>query len=536
MTEAVASETRSLFHSPLGLFGFQAEDVAQIYWAWSQSNEPVRLELADTGLGKTVMSLATLALAFEDDLIDHAIVVVEANKVKDWAEVDTPRFTDLTAKAYSGPIAKRRKMLTDMPQVMVMTWATGRNDICTFKPKGRGIAEDGMLIEALRGKRVAIVFDEFSQVRTRSTKTYIAWEHLIKALRKGPEPRLLGLTATPMVSSPEDFFNEMRLMAPWRACTVADFYATYVSSWDVFGDPQGWKNLTPADSEPGVLPLNQMFAPIVLRRRKTDPEIIDQFPSKMENPPTHVDLTEAHQSLYDQVATIFDDENLDEMTQRQGFGLLRLLANHPQALLYSKGEYAKDIVASVGPAALTAMGSAKVEAMMEWQANMPGQQTVIFTFYGQSVLPLLHQRLEAEGYKVSINHGAMSQKQRQDSQDAFKAGDTQIFLSSDAGARGLNLGIGTGLLHYECPLTYEIYEQRSNRIHRIDSKHPSVTIDMLVASGTLEEGVNALMLKRNVLSEKVHEANYDDWAGDPSEGFLRASDRIALMRRSRRAR
>ncbi len=178
------------------------------------------------------------------------------------------------------------------------------------------------------------------------------------------------------------------------------------------------------------------------------------------------------------------------------------------------------------------MASAKISAMLAWQQTMGNQQSVIFTFFGQSVLPFIHQALVGEGYSVSSNHGGLSLPERQRAQDIFKAGDSQVFLSSDAGAKGLNLGCGSALLHYEVPLTYATYDQRSNRIHRIDSKHPSVTIDSLVARDTLEYPLAMNTFKRNKMSEMIQDADFDDFAGDPAEGFLRAHDRIALLRRA----
>ena len=532
MSEAVA-DTQPLFHSPLGLFDFQAEGVARTYWEWTEGTIPSRLALWDTGIGKTVLGLASLALAFEDDLIDIAVVVVEANKVLDWATEDTPKFTDLTVLPYRGDPKRRKNILANPPQVLVTSWQTSRNDIGTMKVRGRSVQEPGILTEFLKGKRVAFIFDEFSALRSRSSKTYIAWEYLLRTLRKTPyPPKCLALTATSVERAPEDHFNACRLIAPTLAPTVEYFYSTYVRAWDYNDNPIDWHNLTAADTVPGVIPLNQVFAPITSRKRKTDPDVIDQFPTRMENPPTYVDLHAPHKRLYDMVEEIFRADGVDELVQKQGFGLLRQLANHPMSLLASQGEYARQVVNGVGRAYIESLAVAKVEAMLEWQARMADQQTVIFTFYGQSVLPLLEHYLRGEGYRVVVNHGAMSAEARQASQHAFKSGDAQIFLSSDAGAKGLNLGCGSGLLHYELPVLPSTYVQRSDRIHRIDSKHPSVTIDSLIARDTLEHPMALKMLKRNEWGEKVMDADYDDAAGDPGERYLRASDRLALFRRA----
>lgn len=526
-------EPEPLYSSPLGLFEFQVEGAARTYWQWTETDLRASLLLFDTGLGKTHVAMATAAMLFEDDLVDHVIVVAEANKVLDWAEDDFPTFTRLDTRRYAGDIKKRRKMLADPPQVLVMSYETGRNDLCEFKPKSYAVAGPKMLTEAMTGKRVAVVFDEFSRLRNRSSKTYISWDYLINRTLRRTEhhPFLLGLTATTTEKHPADHWNAGRLLAPSLAGGVANFEETYIASRDLYGNPHTWRCLTPEDTPAGVVPLNRMFASITMRKKKTDPDVIDIFPAKMENPPTMVDLGAEHRALYDHVEEIFADEDLDDFVSRQGFGLLRQIVGHPMSLLTSEGAYAREVVAAVGPAHLERIGSAKVEAMLNWLRYMGEQQTVIFSFYGNSIIPLLEHTLRTEGYTVSRNTGSMSAADRQAQQSAFKAGDTQIFLSSDAGAKGLNLGVGSGLLHYECPLLYSTFDQRSNRIHRIDSKHPSVTIDHLVVRDSVEMAIANIMLKRNAWAEQVQDADWSSEDTEPTEGVLRAADRLAMLRR-----
>jgi SNF2 family DNA or RNA helicase len=150
---------------------------------------------------------------------------------------------------------------------------------------------------------------------------------------------------------------------------------------------------------------------------------------------------------------------------------------------------------------------------------------VVFSFYGQSVLQILHDELTKAGYSVSINHGAMSGRDRQRSQDAFKRGETQIFLSSDAGARGLNLGIGSSLIHYEPSLTWANHEQRGNRIHRIGGTHPSVNIQMMVARDTRDERALAAMQASHQASEDAIDFDVDD----DETGFVTAAMRRRMI-------
>lgn len=530
-----------LFGTEHTLFPFQIEAAATSFWRWTDpaSDEPAVLLLYDTGIGKTVISIADIAMMIEDETVDRVVVVAEANKILDWVRVDFPKFAPrIEVQQYKGDPARRKRILAKQPQVLVMGYQMGRNDIGTLKKVGkvttRAWESDGPLMDYLVGQRTVIVFDEFSVLRNRGSQTYIMWEHLLKRMRKHqPEPRIAGLTATTVESGAEDHWNACRLLSPRRAGTVEAFDTNYVKVRDPLSKKAtSFKNLTPDDCEPGVIPLNQMFAPITLRKSKFDADVIDHFPKKVEEPPTMVPLDDGHWEFYQGVEEIYRDPDLDEETQRNGFGVMRILAAHPMSLLRSKGRAAQDIVAAVGASYIETLTAAKVQAMLDWQATMERQQTVIFTFYGQSVLPLLQFRLEQEGYRVSINHGQMSGDEKQRQKAQYVGGETQIFLSSDAGAKGLNLGCGSALLHYESPLTYATYVQRSDRIHRIDSRHPSVTINTLIAKGTVEEAISEMMLRRNDIGEKVQDS---EWTEDyePTEGVLRASDRLAMFRRAR---
>lgn len=531
----------ALYRSPIGLFPFQAEGAARAFWQHTQSQEPAVFVLYETGLGKTHIAMAEAALMFEDNLVDQVIVVAESNKIKDWAEEDFPAFTRLSVGLYAGSIKKRASILAIPPQVLVMTYETGRNDICTFNTKSLAVTGSGPLTKALRGKRVLIVFDEFTKLRSRSSKLYVSWDYLINRVLRREQTgcvMVAGMTAGSVESSPEDHYNAGRLLAPWRAPNVADFYSTYVQSWDQYGNPRSWHNLSAVGCQAGVVPLSQMFGSITMRKRKSDLDVIAQFPSKVENSPRFIPLGDRHAAFYAAVEESFADA--DDRTQQQGFGLLRQVAGHPLSLLRSEGKMAKEIVAQVGEQGLRAMGAAKVEEMVAWAQRMGQQQLVIFTFYGQSILPLLDEALHQAGLSTVVNHGAMSADQRQVSQHRYKAGDAQVFLSSDAGARGLNLGVGSALLHYDLPLMYSIFDQRSNRIHRINSTHASVTIDSLVAggvnsAGTVENAIAGLLVSRNEWSDKIIDDDLYVEGIDPGENVLTSLQRRAMLLGARRA-
>ena len=163
------------------------------------------------------------------------------------------------------------------------------------------------------------------------------------------------------------------------------------------------------------------------------------------------------------------------------------------------------------------------------------RQGVAFTFYGTTVLPFLAEDLRAAGYTVSVNVGTgMTRPQRRRSKQAFLRGETQIFLSSDAGARGISLGPASALLHVEPPTKFEIYTQRSDRIHRYDSPHRRVWVDLLAAAKTVDMGALRKMLERNEQHEHLVDYDLATEGRDPGTAYLSADERRAMLAVSRR--
>lgn len=523
-----------LYGSPRGLYQFQAEGVAKCYY------KPVALAVWDTGIGKSHLAMATTALLFEDDQIDLCLVIAERNKLErdEWPK-DFATYTSMDWKLYHGVSPKKREQIrAALPQVLLSTYETIRADCAKTitTQKGKKAVKSlvpSVLTEAIaaQAKRVLIVYDEITKLGNRSSTTHKHHAKMIETLRKlGVEVRIIGLTATPVERSPENHYNLGRILIPHSMPTVADFETRYVKSVDQFGNPVKFKNLN-ADTqvEPAVTPFADLMRPIILRKRKTDEDVIDQFPQTVEEPPRYSLLSDNHYDFLDAVRETF--ETGDDYADRPLFTLMRQLTGHPASIIHSKGKMATQIVATVGEQALRSIGCAKLDdfvAYVEPLVKGQGAQVVVFTFFGQSVLPFVQEALEGKGITVAINHGGLGSTARTEAKERFRAGGADVFLTSDAGARGINLPEATYCVEYESAVTHANRVQRLNRIHRIDSKHPSVTFQTFVARYTVEEGIMDGVLRRNEWADLLLE---DD---DPGENWISAKDRKRVLAIARR--
>jgi SNF2 family DNA or RNA helicase len=452
---------------------------------------------ADCGTGKGVISLVAACMMVEDKIVDHVIIECEKSKLYEWTE-DVKNFTDLDFATYAGTKIKREKIRQNLPTVLVGVYETFRNDLTEwelFTSKGRQKKKlvPGPLLKKLENKKVLVIQDEGPAKlgASRISQSYKTHELAFKQFKKTGF-RGIGMSATPMDRDPEGYFNYARLFT--NMGSLADFYENHVTGYDLYGNVVDYKNLDL---------LKKKFDKILLIKKKTDPDIIHLFPEMPVPDYSFVPLSDKTQDFYESIL----DHFLDNQEDRPLYGLMRLVAGHPQSLLRSQGDLAQEVVRLAGEGAIKSLEASKLESLvnrLEIICKRQGAQAVVFTFFGQAILPLIHERLLDEGFSVSINHGGLSQSERETSQKEFGLEKTQIFLSSDAGARGINLPSASYVEEYDSAQKHSTHIQRINRISRVNSTHKIVFAHTLVAKNTLEEGIVNMVLRRTDWDDTLH--------------------------------
>jgi Helicase conserved C-terminal domain len=508
---------------PLLRFPFQLKDFQLDTAALTALSRSLILGVT-TGGGKTACSLAAMAMLIEDDKVDHVIIEVEVSKLEEW-EADVARFTTLVPVRYAGTTAKRAKLRKALPQVLVGVYETFRGDLAVkvgqegerpsyghtgasrAKPRAAKVA-NGPLLDALLGKRVLVIQDEGTAKMgaSRTSWMYKAHERArAELLKHSASYYCWPLSATPMVRDPVGYFNVCRLLDPGRAGRVDDFTRDHVASTDEYNRPKTFKNLDRSD-EPWVMPLTEKLRGLVVYRGRAEPEVAQYFPTFVASPPgtpgyTFVDPSPIEQDFYQAIYSQYADGS--QQAQDTLWGLMRLVTGHPFALARSGGAMAADIVRLVGRDGLAALPTTKLDAFVDKLRSVGSDQVVSFTYFANAVLPLVHERLVEEGFSVVLNRGELSPRDRERSRDAFNAGEAQVYLSSDAGARGINLPAGKWAIDYELPLTDEVARQRRSRIDRIDSTHRVIHFTSMVMRGTVEMGIAKIAADRQAWSEQL---------------------------------
>ena len=485
------------FSPPFPLYSFQVDLASRMYY---QENTILS---ASTGTGKGLMSLCTAALLHADDKIDHIIIACEKSKLFEWAD-EIEAFTDLEYVIYAGDKTKRAKMRKALPTVIIGVYETIRNDstIQNSRPGSRGrlsiSTTAGELLEAIEGKRVLMILDE-APAKLGASRTSQMYKTYLYA-RKHLGCRIMVLSATPVDRDIEGYFNLLRLIDP-EFMKVEDFYRYYAQGYDLYNRVNSYKNITSDACAPGVISFKDKASKYLLVKNKNDPDVAKFFPAMPLPDYSYIRLDSKVQEFYEMVVQYFTGGDND----RTLFTLARQISGHPQSLLHSDGEMAHEVVRLVGEKFLRSLATDKLDALVNRlkMFRREGAQVVVFTFFGQSILPLIYERLVEEKFNVVTNHGQLSHKERDVSQKAFKAGDAEIFLSSDAGARGINLPTAQYVEEYEAPLKNSIHTQRINRISRINSTNKVVFSHTFVAKDSIEESIVDVFLKRKEWDETL---------------------------------
>lgn len=430
------------------------------------------------------------ALAFEDGLSDLVILVCEKNKLREWQE-DFEEFTRLSARIHHGASRKNKLAKLGLPDVLITTYETGKVDFVSTEKtsRGRKVQTNGHVLTEVfaSGRKPVVFFDEADKLSNRTSATYKAYDHMLRSLRKEfKRLPVFMMTATSIRKDYENAFNQLRLLSPQSMPLVKEFESYFVRGRNIYGKAQYWDHRTEEFAA--------ICQPLMLTKRKTDPDVVAQFPAMTEEA-LWVDMEGPQRQLYDLAA---------EIDHPGALTALRQICGHPGSLVHTAkhgtSKIAKMLVEELGEEWLLNCPSAKTQALVSYLepvVKQQGDKAVVFSFFGPSVLPLLREALEDRGIAC---HNFSDPEQLKKFKDAPGG---RVLLSSDAGARGVNLPEASYLVEYDIAGTYGLRTQRLNRISRIGAGGPTATVRSMLTRESVEIGLMASMLNGNAQSDEL---------------------------------
>ncbi|MHB8586713.1 MAG: SNF2-related protein [Thermoplasmatota archaeon] len=441
----------------------------------------------DMGLGKTLQVIgARLAAREAESAIGPTLVVAPASVVGNWQR-EVARFApELRVLVHHGSErATPRAFRSGVKNydIVVTTYGVLVRDETTL---GR-VAWD------------TVVLDEAQNVKNHETRAWRAARQLRAAHR-------IAMTGTPVENRLAELWSIFEFLNPGYLGTRDRFEEEIAVPVERFGD------------ERAAARARGLVQPFLLRRLKTDPNVIKDLPPKMEQK-VLVNLTREQGTLYQAVVKDSLDkiEKADGIRRRalilQTMTRLKQLCNHPAHLLADGSPLPRR--------------SGKLERLVEMleEALEEGDKALIFTQFremGTLMEPYLRERFG----EIPFLHGGIARKERDAMVERFQSPDgPRVFLLSlRAGGVGLNLTSANRVFHFDRWWNPAVEDQATDRAFRIGQTR-TVQVHKFVCVGTLEERIDVVLDEKRGLADKIVGSG-ESWITEMSNAQIR--DLIAL--------
>lgn len=438
----------------------------------------------DMGLGKTIQFIAfILHLKAENVLEKPTLLVCPTSVMGNWQKEVSKFAPTLKVLEYHGDKRPQGKAFTETVNkhdLVITSYALIHRDIKLLKTVEWQI----------------IVLDEAQNIKNSESKQSQAVRQLETTFR-------IALTGTPVENRLQELWSILDFLNPGYLGNKQFFQRRFAMPIEKYGDTASLNQL------------RSLVQPFILRRLKTDKDIIQDLPEKQEMT-VFCGLTSEQATLYQQLV----DQSLVEIESAEGLqrrgmilGLLvklKQICNHP-------AQYLK-------LATLEKHYSAKLQRLEEMldEVVAEGDRALIFTQFaewGKLLKPYLENRL---GREIFFLYGSTSKKQREEMIDRFQhdpQGSPIMILSLKAGGVGLNLTRANHVFHFDRWWNPAVENQATDRVFRIGQTR-NVQVHKFVCTGTLEEKINDMIESKKQLAEQVVGAG-EDWLTEMDTDQLR---------------
>ncbi len=460
------------------LFPYQREGMLHLAF-----NE--RALLADEmGLGKTIQAIAACALLHRLGKARRVLVITPASLKTEWEE-QIRRFTKLDYQlVYGGRHARLVRYHADAPFFTIANYEQMLTDAAEVN-------------ERLRPD--VVVLDEAQRIKNWNTKT----SHAIKRLRSR---YAFVLTGTPIENRIDELHSLMNFLDPAALGTLFRFNRDFYEL-DERGKPAGYRNLDV---------LHNRVKPYLLRRRKADVET--ELPARTDR--NHfVPLSPRQRATYGEheheAAKLMHAARRRPLKQQEQDKLMRELAMMRMIC---------DTNFILDPKERTCPKLAELEKVLEEMRDNPEVKAIVFSEW-ERMLTLVLEVCERLGLGCAWHTGSVPQQRRRGEINRFKHDPAcRVFLSTDAGATGLNLQAASLVVNCDLPWNPAKLEQRIARAWR---KHQtrSVTVVNLISENTIEHRMLGTLADKRALAGGVL-----DREGDLKELKLRGGRQAMIER------
>jgi SNF2 family DNA or RNA helicase len=440
----------------------------------------------DMGLGKTIELIAFLLHLKEQDVLESPTLLVCPTSVLGNWEREVKKFGPalkaivhhgdkrLKGKAFGRAVKDKQLVITSYPLVF--------RDAATLQE----ISWQG------------VVLDEAQNIKNPSAKQS-------KAVRELNADFRIALTGTPVENRLSELWSILDFLNPGYLGDRQFFQRRFAMPIEKFGDRDSLQTL------------RSLVQPFILRRLKTDKEIIQDLPEKQEMN-VFCGLSAEQATLYQKLV----DESLVEIESSEGIkrrGLILTLLLRLKQVCNHPAQYQKEKV--LGDAGRSGK-VLRLQEMLE-EAISEGDRALIFTQFaewGKLLQPYLKEQL---GWETLFLYGATKKQQREEMVDRFQNdpdGPRILILSLKAGGTGLNLTRANHVFHIDRWWNPAVENQATDRAFRIGQTR-NVQVHKFVCTGTLEERINDIIESKKQLAEQTVDAG-EEWLTEMDTDQLRS--------------
>lgn len=117
----------------------------------------------------------------------------------------------------------------------------------------------------------------------------------------------------------------------------------------------------------------------------------------------------------------------------------------------------------------------KLATLADLLRSLPNGRALVFVNHRESA-ERVYGYLRREHFPVGLYHGGLEQRERQLAVDLLNNGTTSILVSTDLGARGLDIDDVNYVIHYHMPLSAESWTHRNGRTARMGASGTAYVI------------------------------------------------------------
>lgn len=434
-------------------------------WLWTNISKGFGCCMADDmGLGKTIQVISMILKLKEEGKIKKPVLVVcPTTLMGNWMKELEMFSPNLKAAIYHG----NERKLDLNNDIILTTYAIMRIDIEELKKENWSM----------------LVVDEAQNIKNPDTAQTLAVKSIKSDIR-------IAMTGTPVENRLTELWSIFDFINRGYLGDLREFQKSYAIPIEKFKE------------NARAFKLKMSVSPFVLRRLKTDKNVITDLPEKLVLN-EYCYLSKPQAILY--------EKTLNEMMEKiSGFtGInrrgnifklitaLKQICNHPYQFLKT-GEMNKEL-------------SGKLEKCISLVENIidNGEKTLIFTQYKEMGDILCQVITEECNINPLFFHGSLTVAQREKLIEDFQNNpETKVMiLSLKAGGTGLNLTSATNVIHYDLWWNPAVEDQATDRTYRI-GQNKNVMVHRLVTLGTFEEKIDEM------LQSKKHLANMAVYEGE----------------------